>query len=284
MFILSVKVSKNVKKLTTRKKSVLNVDELNAYKVAYGQPLKTKDFVYYVGTPAFIFAVFSFLLLYYWWLSILMGMAGALYGLKVLLPKSVEKVYQYQSFAQRNKFVNNMTQILTDDGKTVTRALQMANARAEGEFQNDINELQARLIGADNTLIKKAFKAIEYKYQDDVIFAQFLEQLETVMLEGRSNINTLKDIKTYHNDMKKKQSEYQSKKNGHLSDMKMLGVVVVIFILAVSFSFGFSTYINDFARQPIGWVTCGFYMLLMGQFFRKFSIFLFDDSVLEVSI
>lgn len=279
-----MKVSKNVKKLTTRKKRVLNVDELNAYKVAYGQPLKTRDFVYYVGIPAFIFSGFSFLLLYYWWLSFIMALVGALYGVKVLLPKSVEKTYQYHSFVQRNKFVNNMTQILTDDGKTVSRALQLANARAEGEFQNDINELQARLIGADNNLINKAFKAIEDKYQDDVIFAQFLEQLETVMLEGRTNLDSLKDIKTYHNDMKKKQREYQSKKNGYLSDMKMLGVVVVIFLLAVSFSFGFSTYINDFARQPIGWISCGVYMSLMGQFFRKFSIFLFDDSIFEVSI
>ena len=260
------------------------MDELNAYKVAYGKPLKTKDFVYYVGMPAFIFAGFAFLLLYYWWLSFIMAIVGALYGMKILLPKSVEKVYLYQSFAQRNKFVNNITQILTDNGKTVTRALEIANTRAEGEFQKDINELQARLIGADNTIINKAFQSMEDKYQDDVIFAQFLEQLETAMLEGRTNIDTLKDIKTYHNDMKKKQSEYQNKKNGHLTDMKMLGVVVVIFILAVSFSFGISTYINDFARQPIGWVTCGVYMLLMGQFFRKFSLFLFDDSVLEVSL
>lgn len=279
-----MKVNKNVRKLNTRKKHVLNVDELNAYKVAYGKPLKTKDFVYYVGMPAFIFAGFTFLLLYYWWLSFFMAITGALYGMKVLLPKSVEKVYQYQSFAQRNKFVNNITQILTDDGKTVTMALEIANTRAEGEFQKDINELQARLIGADNTIINKAFKSMENKYQDDVIFAQFLEQLETAMLEGRTNIDTLKDIKTYHNDLKKKQSEYQNKKNGYLTDMKMLGVVVVIFLLAVSFSFGISTYINDFARQPIGWVTCGVYILLMGQFFRKFSLFLFDDSVLEVSL
>ncbi|MDK8643834.1 hypothetical protein ACQRXC_26860 (plasmid) [Niallia taxi] len=279
-----MKVNKNVRKLNTRKKRVLNVNELNAYKVAYGKPLKTKDFVSYVGMPALLFAGFTFLLLYYWWLSIFMAITGALYGMKVLLPKSVEKVYQYQSFAQRNKFINNITQILTDDGKTVTMALEITNTRAEGEFQKDINELQARLIGADNTMINKAFTSMENKYQDDVIFAQFLEQLETAMLEGRTNIDTLKDIKTYHNDMKKKQSEYQNKKNGHLTDVKMLGVVVVIFLLAVSYSFGISTYINDFARQPIGWVTCGVYMLLMGQFFRKFSFFLFDDSVLEVSL
>ncbi|MEY8742815.1 hypothetical protein AB9M62_25460 [Bacillales bacterium AN1005] len=278
-----MKVNKNVKKLNTRKKNVLNVDELNAFKVAYGKPLRTKDYVYYVGMPALIFAVFSFLLLYYWWLSLIMAVVGAIYGFRVFLPKSVKKAYQDISFAQRNKFVNNMTQILTDEGKTVSKALQIANSRADGEFQKDISELQARLIGADNSQIKKAFKTIEDKYQDDVIFTQYIEQLETAMLEGRANIDTLKDIKSYHNDMKKKQTEYENKKTGHLKDMKMLGGVVVLFLLAVSFSFGFNTYINDFARHPVGWITCGVYLLLMGQFFRKFSTYLFDDSILEVS-
>lgn len=281
---MKVVSSKKIKRLKTQKKNVLNVDELNAYKVAYGKPLKTKDYVYYVGMPSLIFIGFSFILLYYWWLSLIMSVFGAMYGIKVFLPKSIEKAYKAQSFAQRNKFVNNMTQILTDEGKTVTRALATANSRTDGEFQEDITQLQARLIGADNNQIKNAFKSLSEKYKDDVIFIQYVEQLETAMLEGRANIDTLKDIKTYHNDMKKKQTEYEVKKQGHLKDMKMLCGVVVVFILAVSFSFGFGTYVNDFAHHPSGWVSCGIYMLLMLQFFRKFSTYLFDDSVLEVKM
>lgn len=281
---MQVVASKKVKGLKTQKKNIINVDELNAYKVAYGKPLKTRDYVYYVGMPALVFVGFSFILLYYWWLSLIMGVVGALYGAKVFLPKSVEKVYQSQSFSQRNKFVNNMTQILTDDGKTVTRALATANARADGEFREDITRLQARLVGADNSQIKDGFKNLSEKYMDDIIFVQYIEQLETAMLEGLANIDTLKDIKSYHNDMKKKQTEYEVKKQGHLKDMKMLCGVVVVFILAVSFSFGFSTYVNDFAHHYTGWISCGVYILLMLQFFRKFSIYLFDDSVLEVKM
>ncbi|MDM5335789.1 hypothetical protein QUF84_00565 [Fictibacillus enclensis] len=281
---MKVVASKQVKRLNTQKKNILNVDELNAFKVAYGKPLKTKDYVYYVGMPALVFIGFSFILLYYWWVSLLMGVVGVIYGAKVFLPKSIEKAYNAQSFAQRNKFVNNMTQILTDDGKTVTNALATANARAEGEFQVDIRRLEARLLGADNDQIKSGFKSLAEKYKDDVIFIQYVEQLETAMLEGRANIDTLKDIKSYHNDMKKKQTEYEVKKQGHLKDMKMLCGVVVVFILAVSFSFGFSTYVNDFAHHPTGWIACGIYMVLMLQFFRKFSIYLFDESVLEVKM
>lgn len=281
---MKVVSSKKVKSLKTQKKKVLNVDELNAYKVAYGKPLKAKDYIYYIGMPALLFGGFSFILLYYWWLSLIIAVLGALYGARVFLPKSVKQHYNSVSFAQRNKFVNNATQILTDENQTVTRALATANSRADGEFKEDIQRLQARLVGADNIQVKDGFKNLSEKYKDDVIFMQYLEQLETAMLEGRVNIDTLKDIKTYHNDMKKKQAEYEAKKQGHLKDMKMLCGVVLVFILSVSFSFGFSTYVNDFAHHPSGWISCGIYLLLMSQFFRKFSIYLFDNSVMEVEL
>ncbi len=276
--------SKGVKSLNTRKKNIINVDELNAYKVAYGKPLKARDYLYYVGMPSLIFGGFSFILLYYWWFSLIMIVAGSIYGFKFFLPKSIEKHYEMQSFSERNKFINNMTQVLTDESKTVIRALSTVNSRAEGELRKDLTVLQARLQGADNHQIQLAFKSLADKYEDDIIFVQYLEQLETAMLEGRANIDTLKDVKSYHNDMKKKKNEYEFKKQGHLKDMKMLCGVVVVFILAISFSFGFSIYVNDFAHHPIGWVTCGIYISLMAHFFKKFSTYLFDESILEVEV
>lgn len=282
--MVKVVTRKGTKSLHTKKKNILNVDELNAYKVAYGSPLKLKDYFHYVLIPGIIFGIFSFLLLYYWWLSLIAVIIGIVYGFKVFLPKSIKKYYETESFGQRNKFINNMTQILTDESKTVTKALSIVNARAEGEFSEDLTILHARLIGADNKQIQNGFKVLADNYEDDIIFVQYLEQLETAMLEGRANIDTLKDIKTYHNDIKKKQNEYELKKQGHLRDMKMLCGVVLIFILAITFSFGFNTYINDFAHHPIGWVTCGIYITLMSRFFRKFSTYLFDDSILEVEI
>ncbi|MFC9084157.1 hypothetical protein ACFTY7_46100, partial [Streptomyces sp. NPDC057062] len=104
--ILKVVTKKNIKRLKTQKRNYLNVDELNSYRVAYGQPLKAIDFIFYVGMPRLLFVGFSFILLYYWWLSLLMGVFGAIYGYKVFLPKSIEKSYKAQSFNQRNIFVN----------------------------------------------------------------------------------------------------------------------------------------------------------------------------------
>lgn len=281
---MKVVSSKKAKKLSTKKKRILNVDELNAYKVAYGKPLGTRDYIYYVLGPAAVFGAFSFLILYYWWVSVGMAILGAIYGAKVFLPKSIQKTYNSHSFGQRNKFINNMTQILTDDSKTVPKALSLAKARSEGEFKEEVGKLEGRLMGADTKQINKGIENLIKKYEDDVIFVQYMEQLETALIEGRANIDTLKDIKSYHNDMKKKQFEYDIKKQGHLKDMKMLCGVMVIFVLAISFSFGFSTYINDFTRHPIGWVSGGVYMLLLMHFFRKFSVYLFDDSILEVKL
>uniref|UniRef100_UPI0034506597 hypothetical protein n=1 Tax=Carnobacterium sp. TaxID=48221 RepID=UPI0034506597 len=276
--------AKNTKKIGTNKKNILNVDELNAYKVAYGQPLKARDYVTYIGVPTIGFAVVSFILLYNFWFALIMGVLGFLYGTKFYLPKSISKVYELHSFSQRNKFINNLTQILTDDSKTVASAFATVNRRASGEFQQELTKLQARLLGADNDRIKSGIDELTKKYEDDVIFVQYMEQIETAMLEGKTNIDTLKDIKTYHNDIKKKQEMYEKQKRGHLTDMKMLAGIMVIFILAITFSFGFDVYIDSFARKPVGWITSAIYLILMGNFFKSFSVYLFDDSVLEVEL
>lgn len=281
---MKVVSKKNIKPLGTKKKKIINVDELNAYKVAYGKPLQTKEYFIYVGVPALVLGGLSFILVYYLAVGLIFGVIGAIYGVKVILPKSVEKQYESESFRQRNKFANNMTQILTDENKTVIRGLSVAKERAAGEFKEDLDKLYARLYGADNQQIRKGFENIVKKYEDDVIFVQYLEQLETATLEGRANIDTLKDIKTYHNDMKKKQSYYEGEKKAQMQNMQTLCGVIVILIFSVQFSFGFGQYIEIFAHDIIGWVTSGIYLFLMSGYFKKFLSYTFDDSILEVEV
>jgi hypothetical protein len=267
------------------KKKFVNADEINAIKVAYGKPLERKDYLRYGLIPGLIVGGFSFILLYLWWVSLILGIIGALYGLKVLMPKIIQRTYEQISFRERNKFVNNMTQILTNDSQTLLKALGRASDRSEGELKMDLKVLQAKLMGADHGQVLQAFKVISNKYRDDIIFVQYIEQIETASLEGKTNMDTLKDIKSYHNEMKKKKKEeYDRKKDGHLRDIKSLCIIVVFFILIIAFSFNFETYIDAFARHPIGWCTAGIYMLLMFFFSRSFANYYFDDSILEVKI
>jgi hypothetical protein len=269
----------------TRKKKFVNADEINAIKVAYGKPLEKKDYLRYGLIPGLIVGGFSFILLYLWWVSLILGIIGALYGLKVLMPKIIQRTYEQISFRERNKFVNNMTQILTNDSQTLLKALGRASDRSEGELKMDLKVLQAKLMGADHGQVLQAFKVISNKYRDDIIFVQYIEQIETASLEGKTNMDTLKDKKSYHNEMKGKKEEYDRKKDGHLRDIKSLCIIVVFFILIIAFSFNFlKTYIDAFARHPIGWCTAGIYMLLMFFFSRSFANYYFDDSILEVKI
>ena len=271
-------------KVATKKRKVLNIDELRAYRVAYGRQLGSKDYMLYVGVPAGLFGLLSLLLLYNVWVTLACITIGAIYGWTFFLPKSVKKQYEAESFNQRNKFINNITQVLTDENHTVLMALQKVTPRAAGEFQEDVKRFHAMLIGADNRRVREAVNWFSDEYEDDVIFLQYLEQLETACIEGKTNIDTLKDIKTYHNDIRKKQLYYEKRKAGHLRDMKQLLVITCILIIALALSFGFNTYLEAFARTTIGYVTSGLYLTILAFFFKQFSNYLFDDSVMEIRV
>lgn len=270
------------KKVVTKKKRTMNFDELQAYRVAYGRKLGPKDVGTYVGIPTGMFAFFSFILLYNVYITAFCAVLGAIYGFRTLLPKIVKKQYEAEAFNQRNKFINNITQVLTDNSQTALMAIKKVTNRSSGEFQQDLKRFHAMLIGADNERIRDAILWFSERYDDDVIFQQYLEQLETSMIEGKNNIDTLKDIKTYHNEIRKKQEGYERDKNGHLRDMKQLVFITAILIIALGVSFGWKTYMEAFARHIVGYISGALYLTIMSGFFRRFVKIYFDDSVMEV--
>lgn len=271
-------------RVMTKKKGIMNVAELNAYQVAYGKPLGSRDYMNYVGFPSLFMGIFSFALCYYWWVGLICALIGAFYGFKVIMPKCVKRNYELKSLYERNKFINNMTQILTDESKTVTKALGIAKNRTHGELRKDIQILESRLQGADKFQIAEAFADINEKYARDVIFTQYFEQLETAIAEGRNNADTMKQIKSYHNDVKRKTDSFLKVKNGYLQDMKQMIFIVAVFIGSITFSFGFSTFYDGFARSPIGWGFGGIYFLIMVHFLKSFFKHYFDDEIMSLGV
>ncbi|EPY6472535.1 hypothetical protein ACWO4B_003232 [Clostridium sporogenes] len=269
-------------KIKTRRKGFMDVTELNAYQVAYGKPLDRKDYFNYVGVPCLFMAIFSYALFYYWWVSLIWGLVGAWFGFKVKMPKSVKRQYKISSLQERNKFINNLTQILTDESKTTVKALGIAKDRTRGELKEDIEVLQARLQGADRFQIADAFNVITKKYEKDVVFIQYFEQIETAIYEGRNNIDTLQQIKTYHNDIVKATNGFMKNKEGYLKDLKQMLFIIAVFILSITFSFGFNTYYNAFAHTFIGWIAGGIYYCLIIIFLRKFFLYYFDDEIMSL--
>ncbi|WP_391707654.1 hypothetical protein, partial [Streptomyces sp. NPDC014802] len=85
---------------------VLSIDELNAYRTAYGNPLMKKEIFTALVVP-FMVSFFSvYVLTYYWWLALIAGVVGVSYGFIVLMKISVERIYNQESMIQRNRFIN----------------------------------------------------------------------------------------------------------------------------------------------------------------------------------
>lgn len=271
-------------KAQTRRKGLIDVTELNAYQVAYGKPLNHKDYLFYVGLPAIVMAGLAYVLWYNLWVSIVCGVIGTIYGFKTIMPKSIKRKYNMKSLQARKIFINNMTQILTDDSKTINKALSIAKERTKGELKEDINLLETKIHGSNKFVISEAFSELKDKYEHDVVFTQYLEQLETAIFEGKNNIDTLQQIKSYHNDMVKKTKEYMRIKDGHVLDMKQLALFVGIFIAAITFAFGFETYYEGFAKSIVGWIFGGAYYLLMARHCLKFFNFYFDDEIMSLGV
>lgn len=281
------------KAVKTKKKGQFNVEEINALNKKYEGDLTRNDYFKYIILPGLVGAIVAILFTYFWWLAVILGILGVFYGYKYILPNIVKQNYFLASLKERNRFVNNMTQILTDRSKTIINALQAATSRAKGELYQDLKTLQASLSGADKEQVAEAFKIIRIKYQHDVVFVQYLEQLETLAQEGKGvgtkkdeeggPLDTLKEIKSYHNDMMLLQFKFMSLKDKHLGDMKQLIFVVCIIMAALTFSFGFKTYFESFARSPIGWITSLIYLTAMFMSINKFRKLYFDNEIMFVS-
>lgn len=270
----------------TKVKGRLDVTEISALNQKYGEPLGQKHYLKYIGFPALFCAFFGIIFTYYWFVALGLAIFGAYYGYRYILPNIVKRNYFLNSLTERNRLVNNLTQILTDNNKSILTALDSAASRTRGELQKDVKVLQASLTGADSDQVTAAFFKIRKKYEADVVFTQYLEQVETLYKEGRKaqeTIETLKEIKSYHNDMRNKQLEYMNVKDEHLAGIKQLIIVLIIIMGALTFSFGFKTFFESFARSIPGWAGSFIYLTAAGISLNKFRKLYFDNEIMSIT-
>lgn len=258
------------------------IKKLNRYKEAYSQGINYMDYIQYIAGPGMFLGVFSFLLWYRVSITLFMFIIGCIYGYRYIFPKVIYRLYRLNSLSERNKFINNVTQILMDDNKTVLKALQIVLPRLKGEFKDDISRLSSRIQGANSIEVTKAFNVITDKYKNDPIFFQFCEQLESAIIEEKNNTNILKQIKKYHNDLKFKTDQFINKKNEFLSDLKQLIFLAVILILVLTFSTGYDSYLNAFGHSAVGLAFGGLYFLLVNSFLHSFFKNYFKDDVMSI--
>lgn len=277
-------MAKNKQKRIPGKKSRMSAEELRALRNAYDEPLTAKNYIIFAAAPATLFGGILFYLTYVWWLGLIAAIIGVFYGLRIWLPKAVKRNYNIKSFNERNRLLNLLTQQMSDQTKIPKQVLERVVSRLDGELRQDFFPITARIAnGATSSEINKMFNAVEEKYKDDIIFSQYLEQIETNFTTGIDNLSSLKDMNGYHNDIRKQRDLFLVFKSKRLKDCFSLIMLSLILISALQFGMGdHGTYIKAFASSMLGRGTSIVYTAIFIGLTRKFEKIYFDDNIMEV--
>lgn len=270
------------RKLKTKRKKRYDINELNAYATAYGGPIGRKDYLMYVGLPAVVAAGFTFILYYSIIVSIVAFVVGVLYGLWFMLPNMTRRKYFLASLYERGRYVRLLTQIATNKDKSMLTVLYEATERLNknGELYKEMMDLVAN-IGTDITQenVQFQFKIIRDKYVIDPTFCQFLEQVETGLLNGNNNVDTLQEIEFYHSENRRNLENFIKIKDSHIGGYKSIVGLVIFLTVIASYSIGIQDYIAGFSRTWVGAVFGGIFLGGNVFFFMQIMKFYFDDDV-----
>ncbi|MFL0584261.1 hypothetical protein ACH0B6_16940 [Solibacillus silvestris] len=269
-------------KMLRKKNKRLTIEQIQTTQTAYFKSLTFKDYFSHIAFPAFLFAIFAQVLFYYWQITVGAAVLGALIGFSINLPNTVRMNYKKRSYLERNRLINSMTQLLVNPDYTVLQVFKKITPRLEGELKQDIDKLMATLSVGSNMEVRIAFQAIIDKYNDDIIFGQFMEQIETSHFEGNNDVGVLKDIKTHHNEVLEKQANFLIGKNRFLGDFKGLTLIMLVLIGMISIIFSIEKYIQYYAHHLTGWITIPIFLVVSLYAYLKIKKIYYDDSVTEV--
>lgn len=279
-----------VNQLQTQNKNTVNLEELHALSSAYGNGLQAKDISTFVLYPAILTGVFALLINYHWFTCLPAVILGGIYGYKVIMPKIVQREYDNKSIQARNKFLTNMTQIISDPNRTVNDSIKYVISRTKGELQTELKVLLTSMaVGSDPKRVNELINEFGKKYEEDTIFNQYLEQLETAIHEGNKNIDSMQDLTEQHTQMLQKRNDYLKVKQTHLLGVKLLitviiGIILMCHVLSFMMEGSFEMYLKGFAHHPIGYVTGVIFLPYLFSIMHKFVIDYFDDSVMELRV
>lgn len=269
-------------KILKKRSKRITIEQLQTTQTAYFKSLTYRDYIKHIAVPAFLFGLFAQVLFYYWEVTAGAALLGALIGFSFNLPNTVKMNYKKRSYLERNRLINSMTQLLVNPDYTVLQVLKKVTPRLEGELKQDIERLMATLSVGSNREVRVAFQLLNDKYNADIIFGQFMEQIETSHFEGNNDVEVLKDIKTHHNEVLEKQATFLSSKLKFMADFKGLMIIMLVLIGMISIIFSLETYIEHYAHHITGWVTIPVFLCVCLYAYLKIMKIYYDDSVTEV--
>lgn len=263
-------------------KRIYNIDELNAIRTQYENPIRKKEVLIFALVPAgYVFALI-YSLFYNWKLALLFSLIGVVYGVAIIMPKMVKRNHYSRSQRERNRFMNSLTQNLVNDNVLTEDGLERVSNRLNGELARDVKELTTRLKYDTASEQNEAYEALSNKYRNDRVFVQFVDQLNTATTEGRNNIKELDSLASHHDLVLQKQKHFYNVK-----DEKLLWYCVASgMIIAVATTLALTTwnlgYKQIFISTPVGWVIGFVFIAFNLVYTHKFVLDYFDDEVMEV--
>lgn len=265
-----------------KKGVVAKHQELDHYKKAYGKSLKFRDYIKNVLFPFAYGGGITLLMLHNFWIALLIGGIYGIYGYRILLPKNVFRFYNHEAYIQRNRLLNNLTQILVDPNISWYHALEIVVEQIQGELKDDLYQLIASLYSASENERIQLFQKFQEKHEEDKVFGMYVDQLSIISIEGRTTIDMFRDINSFHNQLKAKQLDFIRLKLKVLRQIEFaIGLIVGILMLLHYYPLGLKGYEEAFANQFFGVIVCSLFLVLSSLILHKACISYFDDKIME---
>ncbi|EHK9937510.1 hypothetical protein GHK79_04715 [Enterococcus faecium] len=268
--------------MANRIKKVSQYKKLDNLKRAYGRTLELRDYMKNLLFPFLFGAGLTFLMLHNLLFSLGIGIFYGIYGYKILLPKNVLRFYNNEAYVQRNRFMNNLTQVLADESISWFHGLEIVAKQIEGELQEDLYRLIACLYGCSEQERIVIFQEFQEKYADDKIFCMYIDQLAIISVEGRTTVDMFRDVNSFHNQLREKKKEFVDAKMKIVRQLELCGGLIIgILILLHYFPLGIEEYEKAFASQIYGYVICSGLLLAMSVILHKACVYFFDDELMQ---
>lgn len=281
---VSTSVSVKKKRSKAHRSYRRNMSELSALDRAYGRRLTARRKILLSIQPMLMMIAISLL----FWLNplytIISGVLGFAYGYLWVMPREVKAQYDEDSLQQRNIAINLGAQAIGDSNKTIVNVLDTISSHIEGELRADFRGLHQIVVRHENNIsIKRAFDEFRLKYDDDVVFGRFLEQLETVVYEGDPDPKIFSDLRKQHNESLEQikimtRSVKHKKAETNLMFILVCGMGVALILIGVSFV-GFNTYAKYFFYGKMGLFSGLLFMMGNIIVIHKFNKRFYDRSV-----
>lgn len=261
------------------------IQDLNAWEQAYGHQLSNGR--RFQKILPYVLSVTAFATLLFWRLpiTILAFIVSSILCWSSLLSKETYVSYVRASYSERNRIVNLLTQTLSGGDATLFNALKQTVPSMQGELKHEFQILAGLLArSATGDEIHDWFINEISKYRDDVIFGQYLEQLETMNQEGTYSVDTFINLSHYHNDLYQKQLAYITAKDNNKRDV--FTIVVIVFGMLVFLAFlgmgqgnGWAQWVKLYAHSPAGNVISIIFLTIYAFIIKKFINIYYDESI-----